>query len=65
MNIDKNCQNYSEKKNIRFKSTKQSNICSNKIDDVKNQLNSGRHRQKSQGNCLFNHYLFNLILYRR
>ncbi|XP_076174297.1 protein TAPT1 homolog [Ptiloglossa arizonensis] len=49
MNIDKNCQNYSEKKNIRFKSTKQSNICSNKIDDVKNQLNSGRHRQKSQG----------------
>lgn len=41
-------QNYTERKNIRFKSTKQSD--GNKIQNVKNQLNVGKYRQKKQGN---------------
>ncbi|XP_076634267.1 protein TAPT1 homolog [Colletes latitarsis] len=49
MNIDEGYQNYSEKKYIRFKSTKQSDIRTNKIDDVQNQLSIGEQHRKKQG----------------
>ncbi|XP_026298522.1 protein TAPT1 homolog isoform X2 [Apis mellifera] len=49
MNTDENWQNYTEKKYIRFKSTKQSDSHGNKIQNVKNQLNIGKYRQKKQG----------------
>ncbi|XP_012145845.1 protein TAPT1 homolog [Megachile rotundata] len=52
MNIDENWQNFSEKKCIRFKSAKQSDNQSNKIQDVKNQFNFGKRRQKGQGMSL-------------
>lgn len=52
MNTDENWQNYTEKKYIRFKSTKQSDSHGNKIQNVKNQLNIGKYRQKKQGNFI-------------
>lgn len=63
MNTDENWQNYTEKKYIRFKSTKQSDGHGNKIQNVKNQLNVGKYRQKKQGNfALIIIYSLNYLL---
>ena len=56
MNIDENWQNFTEKKCIRFKSTKKSDSQSNKIQDVKSQFSFEKRRQKGQGNALSQFY---------
>ncbi|XP_054016110.1 protein TAPT1 homolog [Hylaeus anthracinus] len=49
MNFDENCQNYGDKKYIRFKPAESFDVQRNKIDDVKSQLNVGTHEEKRQG----------------
>ncbi|CAL7941857.1 unnamed protein product [Xylocopa violacea] len=49
MSTDENWQNYTEKKYIRFKSTKRSVNPSSKIQNVKSQLNVKKYPQTKQG----------------